>query len=85
MNRTIEQRLVDLMFEIGLKSYEWHKNNPNVTREQITDWVRGALNGAVFTAARHVSGPIGSSWGVIQDYIPEEQRGIHIESANRPD
>jgi hypothetical protein len=55
-----EQHLIDLMYEIALKSYEWHANNDSVSREEIAKWVTSALRSAGYETM-----PMGSSWGVL--------------------
>ncbi len=78
-----QQHVTDLVMEIAMKAYEWHKNNPNVPREDIAKWVRNTLRESMNW---DITEPVGMSWGVFKGYIQEEpSRGFTIVSANRPD
>ena len=85
MYRSREQHLIDLMFEVGLKAYDWHKTNPNVDREEVARWIGGALRGSGFD----VSAPVGSSWGRLISHEDLNIRAnttgsIRLDIANRP-
>jgi hypothetical protein len=55
-----EQKLIDLMYEIAMKSYKWHEHNDSVTNEDIAKWVTAALDSCGFKTT-----PMGSAWGVL--------------------
>jgi hypothetical protein len=57
--RSNEQKLIDIMFEIGLMihTHTWFKDKDN---EEVCEWIRGQLDGCGF----HTE-PCGSSWGVL--------------------
>ena len=87
MSREREQKLIDLMYEIGIKAYWWYETNPDVTTEQVANWVTGALRDCGFNVK-----PMGCAWGVLDNNHPyikvndsEDTGGITIVSANRPD
>lgn len=54
-----EQKLIDIMFEIGLKihTHEWFKDKNN---EEVCEWIRSQLAGCGFYTK-----PCGSSWGLL--------------------
>jgi hypothetical protein len=61
-----EQKLIDLMFEIGIKGYGWgydchSKNASKKNNEQIADWIAKGLMDIGFETT-----PIGSSWGKLK-------------------
>lgn len=66
MDKSREQQLIDLMFDLALtaRSSEWCKNASNFA---IAQWVRHNLESMGFYTE-----PIGSSWGVLCDRIPEQ-------------
>lgn len=55
-----EQKLIDIMFEIGLMIHnnEWFNEKSN---EEIAEWIREQLKMCGFDTK-----PIGSSWGVLK-------------------
>ncbi len=58
VSKDAQQKLVDLMFEIALKSAE---SMGSASRDTIASWVRDAL-----AVQGYRTEPIGSSWGVIR-------------------
>lgn len=59
--RSREQTLIDIMFEVALM-IQSNKTLQKASREELTDWVRRQMIGCGFD----VSDPIGSSWGVLK-------------------
>jgi hypothetical protein len=55
-----EQKLIDLMYEIAMKAYEWHAHNDDVTMPDIAQWVTNALRSCGYETM-----PCGSAWGVL--------------------
>jgi len=55
-----EQKLIDIMFEIGLMIHnnEWFNEKSN---EEVAEWIREQLKMCGFDTK-----PIGSSWGVLK-------------------
>jgi hypothetical protein len=62
MKRTEQQTLIDLMFEIGIKSARYMQGRPN---EDIAEWISKALADAGFPTQ-----PMGLSWGVLLSRPP---------------
>ena len=54
-----EQKLIDIMYEIGLTIHtnKWFKNK---SQEEVAEWISGQLRGCGFKVS-----PCGASWGVL--------------------
>ena len=59
---TNEQKLIDIMFQIGLTihNHKWFKDKDN---EEVAEWIRDKLNGCGFEVE-----PVGASHGVLVRY-----------------
>lgn len=62
INRSNEQKLIDIMFEIALTMHDpkYRKTFNKLSREEVAQWVVDQLNGCGFKTV-----PVGSSWGVL--------------------
>lgn len=58
--RSDQQKLVDIMFEVGL-TIATHECFKNKSHEQIAEWIAGQLRACGFDTT-----PAGSSWGVLK-------------------
>ena len=59
--RSAEQKLIDIIFEIGLtiKSYpEFHR----MSNEELAEWIRKQLSSCGYETT-----PMGASWGVLMN------------------
>ena len=59
--RSNEQKLIDIMFQIGLTIHNdlWFQNKNN---EEVCKWIRDQLKQCGFETV-----PLGSSWGVLKE------------------
>lgn len=57
----MEQKLIDIMFEMALTMHSHSDHFKTQTREQVAEWVAGQLRSCGFDTA-----PCGSSWAVLK-------------------
>lgn len=62
VERSKEQKLIDIMFEVSLCVNDWTKRDPKITYEQINTWVANQLRQCGFDTF-----PCGASWGVLKN------------------
>lgn len=86
MDRSSEQKLVDMCFEFAIMAKSYMKGKTN---EQVAAWVAHNLKECGFPTV-----PMGMSWGVLESHrkkIVDEiwkdnsRRGIEIVEAGRPE
>jgi hypothetical protein len=58
---TNEQKLIDIMFQIGIMIHE-HPSFRKMDREEVAKWISAQLNRCGFVVE-----PCGSSWGVLTE------------------
>ena len=56
-----EQKLVDLIFEIGIKAAGWQCHRDVIEKEQLAEWIADVLRQSGFDTT-----PMGMSWGVLK-------------------
>ncbi len=77
MNRTREQQLVDICFQLTITAAKYMRSKSN---EDIAKWVASQLDACGFYTE-----PMGMSWGVLRDKPKvKEPEWLTIEP-NRPD
>lgn len=70
-----EQKLIDIMFEIGLMIHN-HPSFKDKNNEEICDWIRKQLKECGFETK-----PIGSSWGVL--IMIDKEKIKELEKENK--
>ena len=61
MSTDREQRLINIMFEVGMMTKDYPDHFKNMTLEQYADWISRQLRENGFDTV-----PMGASWGVLK-------------------